>query len=178
MTNSLIKRLISGVAFLGCGALHAANVDVPSQTADVVVDASAVPSDFLSRSVTTLDGMRARATAAATATTPMPETYRQSGPALRNPLSASLRSSSDLFLWNLVALVHAQQTTLTFDLVDTNLTALVPLQPDVVSPVPLPPTLGLFISGALGLAALRRRAGDRRCERRSEKPVPGHLAPG
>jgi len=86
-------------------------------------------------------------------------TPRQSIPAQRNPLSANLRGDSDLFLWNLVALVHAQQINRTFDLVDTNLTAFLPAT-NVVSQVPLPGALWLLGAGLAGLVgAARRRRG-------------------
>ena len=89
-------------------------------------------------------------------------TPRQSIPAQRNPLSVNLRGDSDLFLWNLVALVHAQQVNRTFDLVDTNLTAFLPAT-HVVSQVPLPGALWLLGAGLAGLmAAARRRLGLRR----------------
>ena len=81
---------------------------------------------------------------------------RQSNPAQRNPLSASLRGDSDLFLWNLVAIVRAQQIDRTFDLVQTSLTVFSPA-PSVVSPVPLPGALWLLGAGLLGLAASGRR---------------------
>lgn len=84
------------------------------------------------------------------------EAPRQSIPAQRNPLSINLRGDSDLFLWNLVAIVHAQQFARTFDLVETNLTAFVP-SANVVSQVPLPGALWLFGVGLAGLAASARR---------------------
>lgn len=81
---------------------------------------------------------------------------RQSVPAQRNPLSTNLRGDSDLFLWNLVALVHAQQVNRSFDLVEINLTAFLPAT-NVVSQVPLPGALWLFGAGLIGLAAPARR---------------------
>ena len=89
---------------------------------------------------------------------------RQSIAAQRNPLSTSLRGDSDLFLWNLVAIVHAQQIDRPFDLVQTSITVFSPA-PSVVSPVPLPGAIWLLVAGLLGLAAPARRrlaAGSKR----------------
>ena len=86
-------------------------------------------------------------------------TPRQSIPAQRNPLSSNLRGDSDLFLWNLVALVHAQQVNRTFDLVDTNLTAFLPAT-NAVSQVPLPGAVWLLGAGLAGLVGAARRRRD------------------
>ncbi len=79
--------------------------------------------------------------------------FVQSAPAMRNPLSSSLRGNSDLFLWNLVAKVRAHQVDNPFDLVDSSVAAL-QIPPDVTA-VPLPGAIWLFVMGVLGLAGTR-----------------------
>lgn len=98
---------------------------------------------------------------------PGESSFRQSSPALRNPLSASLRSDSDLFLWNLVAIVHSQQIARTFDLVETGLTAFAP-STSVVSPVPLPGALWLLVMGGAALGGARLRLGRRAADSGAE----------
>ena len=102
--------------------------------------------------------------------------YTQSASASRNPLSARLRGDSDLALWNLVAMVHAQQRGNTFDLVDTNVASvrILELQTAPVSPVPLPGAVWLFLMGALGLAGTRITgiSGKPRDTRVHADPVP------
>lgn len=77
--------------------------------------------------------------------------------AQRNPLSVNLRGGADLSLWNLVAAVHAQQRGDAFELVEASVASLPVSQPSVepLSAVPLPPTVWLFVMGALGLAGTR-----------------------
>jgi hypothetical protein len=79
--------------------------------------------------------------------------FVQTDAALRNPLSGSLRSDSDVFLWNYVAMLYAQQQTSPFDLEDTRLATVVTLPP--VSPVPLPTMEWLLIIVALGMVGAR-----------------------
>lgn len=81
--------------------------------------------------------------------------FAQSAAALRNPLSASLRGESDLALWNLVAVIHAQQSNRPFELVDTGVAALQVYPGGSVSAVPLPGAVWLFVMGVLGLAGTR-----------------------
>jgi len=73
--------------------------------------------------------------------------------ALRNPLSGSLRTDADLFLWNYVAMLHAQKEGSGFDLEETRVATVVALPP--VSPVPLPTAKWLLIVIALGMVGAR-----------------------
>lgn len=77
---------------------------------------------------------------------------------LRNPLSVNLRGGADLSLWNLVAAVHAQQRSDSFEWVEASVAAQPLIQPTTVDPlsvVPLPPAVWLFVMGVMGLAGTR-----------------------
>ncbi|MEI7465117.1 MAG: hypothetical protein WCJ87_07220 [Burkholderiales bacterium] len=76
----------------------------------------------------------------------------------RNPPPGGQRRSVDPSLWNLVAAVNAQQSGDSFRLVEATVASL-PVSPTNVDPllsaVPLPPAVWLFVMGLLGLAGTR-----------------------
>lgn len=77
---------------------------------------------------------------------------------LRNPLSVNLRGGADLSLWNLVAALHAQQRSDSFEWVEASVAAQPLIQQTTVDPlsvVPLPPAVWLFVMGVMGLAGTR-----------------------
>ena len=168
MTPKFTRRSLASAALATLMyplATMAAPVAVTSASSPIVSPgASGNPTgDLLLQTLEQLRSDRAEPLAT-TLTTTNDLVFRQSTPALRNPLSSSLRSGSDLFLWNFVALIHAQQVERPFDLVDTNLTAIAPLQAAVVSTVPLPASIWLFIIGGLGLAGARMGSGSQERE--------------
>ena len=75
---------------------------------------------------------------------------------LSTPVFGNLRGNSGLLLWNLCAVVRAQQDRRTFELIDTGI-ATVLISEDIarVSAVPLPGAVWLFVMGVLGLAGTR-----------------------
>ena len=104
---------------------------------------------------------RAQPLAAASpfAVSTQPVLFVQSRPALLNPLSSSLRSSSDAALWNFVAMVHSQQASQVFDVVETRVNVVNTLAPPVTA-VPLPTMTWLMVVTLLGFAGagtLRKR---------------------
>ena len=72
------------------------------------------------------------------------------------PVFGNLRGNSGLLLWNLCAVVRAQQDRRTFALIDTGI-ATVFISEDIarVSAVPLPGAVWMFVMGVLGLAGTR-----------------------
>lgn len=70
------------------------------------------------------------------------------------------RGPSDVALWNLVATIHAQQKSRSFDVVDMGAKTVWEIEKQQVSAVPLPGAIWLFVMGVLGLAgtSLTRRA--------------------
>jgi len=187
---ALVSPAVATAAFVPSGTVavvtSVATADVTATTTSPGSPSSAMtvvagrPSeDFLSQTLEQLRAARAEPLAASLGDSAA-ITFRQSAPALQNPLSSSLRGSSDLFLWNFVALIHAQQLDRTFDLVDTGLTAWQPLQTNVVSQVPLPASIWLFLIGVLGLAGARLtssgRADDPAQEDRGGRPAFGTTA--
>lgn len=74
----------------------------------------------------------------------------------RNPVFGGLTGNADLLLWNLVAMVRAQQHRQAFELIDTGITT-IHLSEDIakVSAVPLPGVVWLFVMGVMGLAGVR-----------------------
>ena len=181
---SILRHSLPAIAALAfsCSAAAApiySSVSAPGRTSPLLTppaEAQAWSGDALRQVFEVIDAASSGASGARTArgleapSSATGGTPRQSIPAQRNPLSTNLRGDSDLFLWNLVALVHAQQVNRTFDLVDTNLTAFLPAT-NVVSQVPLPGALWLLGAGLAGLvASARRRLG-------MQRPVRGALAP-
>ncbi len=75
---------------------------------------------------------------------------------LSTPVFGNLRGNAELLLWNLCAVVRAQQSRRTFELIDTGI-ATVLISEDIarVSAVPLPGAVWLFVMGMLGLAGTR-----------------------
>ena len=72
------------------------------------------------------------------------------------PVFGNLRGNAGLLLWNLSAVVRAQQDRQVFELVDVGITAL-HISEDIarVSAVPLPGAVWLFVMAVLGLAGTR-----------------------
>lgn len=68
---------------------------------------------------------------------------------------AHLRGDVDLFLWNLLALVHAHRDGKHFELAERGVEFVLSNHPDQPSAVPLPGAMWLFVMGILGLAGTR-----------------------
>ena len=136
-------------------AAHAVLTSEPEVAASLAEDSSTT---FLAQAIAQ---ERAQPLAAASpfAVSTQPVMFVQSRPALLNPLSASLRSSSDAALWNFVAMVHSQQTSQAFDVVETRVNVVNTLAPPVAA-VPLPTMTWLMVVTLLGFAgagSLRKR---------------------
>jgi hypothetical protein len=72
---------------------------------------------------------------------------------------ARLRGDVDLFLWNLLSIVHAQREGRPFELAERGVAYVLVTQSDQPAPVPLPGALWLFVMGLLGLAGTRLTGG-------------------
>jgi hypothetical protein len=68
---------------------------------------------------------------------------------------ARLRGDVDLFLWNLLSIVHAQRGGRPFELTDSSVAFVLTHHADPPAAVPLPPAMWLFVMGLLGLAGTR-----------------------
>lgn len=82
--------------------------------------------------------------------------YAPSAKALDIPRFGNLHGNADLLLWNLCAVVRAQQGRRAFDLIDSEIRT-VRISEDIakVSAVPLPGAAWLFVMGVMGLAGTR-----------------------
>ena len=145
----------AAIAFAIPLAAHAALTSQPASSPFAGGDASAT---FLQAALPQ-ERFVPQAVEAPYAVSTQPFLFVQSGPAQLNPLSASLRSSSDAALWNFVAMVHSQQANQVFDAVDTRVNVVLTLAPPVAA-VPLPSATWLMVIALLGLAGagtLRKR---------------------
>ena len=161
MSASLYRRLSAALAALALAAPFAGHAAPTSATGMAVVETDGSLTAYVADAI---DPERALPTASASPfAVPAPSfQFVQSAPALRNPLSMSLRSSSDAALWNFVAMVNSQQTSQIFDTVDTRVNVVLTLAPPV-SAVPLPTATWLMVMVLLGFAGtgLVRRPGSR-----------------
>ena len=128
--------------------------------------------DFLTQAVADTAAAAAEPAADSLATAADQRAYK-SGVGQLIPPPAKLRGDVDLFLWNLLGIVHAQREGKSFELADRGIAFVLAHHGDQPSAVPLPGALWLFVMGLLGLAGTRiTGAGGGAGVQRQRTPAP------